>query len=332
MTLIASSARKQDFINWYDWSLTIKDCDPAIHMTNYLFDRFEHNTEQKLWISWLYGTTYFLPTTWVIWNEFPDFELVGQERLSSWNTENYKRLRYQTDTKWNKGHLPSQFDSYKRWVGDRSQRAAFAPFLDGSPGENFNRLWPEVKDKFHKFGRYSTWFYFQTLKQCCGLALEPPHLMLDDYEGSRSHRNGLLMALGLDHLYDAKLTNEQLFYINYEAECILSEVRRKHPTTDFYDMETCLCSFKKLFRKSRGRYLGYYLDRQAEEIIKCENDGWAGIDWNPLWDSRTEKLNRKLLTNKVDNSKMSLYLDSHIVDATGLFESQSFGLESFLEI
>ena len=50
---------------------------------NYLFNRYEHNLEQKLWIAWIYGTTYHLPTAWIIWNEFPDFELVGLERLKT---------------------------------------------------------------------------------------------------------------------------------------------------------------------------------------------------------------------------------------------------------
>ena len=324
-----SASRIKDFKNWYRWSLSIKDCDPAIHMTNYLFDRFEHNKEQKLWISWIYGTTYYLPTTWVIWNEFPDMELVGVERLREWNDNNYKRLRYQTDTKWNKGHLPAQFESYKNWVGGKSQREAFHPFLGGTPTENFDRLWPEVKEKFHKFGRYSSWFYLQTLKQCCDMPIEPSTLMLEDHDGSRSHRNGLLLALGLDEWYDQKLSESQLNYINGQAYYILEEVKQEFPYTDYFDMETCLCSFKKLFRKSKGRYLGYYLDRQAEEIQKCEKDNWFGIDWKPLWDSRTETLPSKLLTNKVDNSKMSLYLDNKVLDATGLFEQKSIGLEEF---
>jgi hypothetical protein len=323
--------RKKDFINWYRWSLSVKDCDPAIFMTNYLFDRFEHNTEQKLWIAWIYGTTYFLPTTWVIWNEFPDMELVGIERLNEWNNNNYKRLRYQTDTKWNKGHLPEQFESYKKWVGEKTQAEALAPFLDGSPRENFDRLWPEVKTKFYKFGRYSSWFYLQTLKQCCGIEIEPPNLMLDDYDGSRSHRNGLLLALELDKWYDQKLSPKQIEYINAQAYYILQEVKQEFPNTDYYDMETCLCSFKKLFRVSRGRYLGYYLDRQAEEIKKCERDNWHGIDWQPFWDARIETLDNKLLTNKINNSKMELYLNSGVLDATGLFEQKQIGLELFTE-
>jgi hypothetical protein len=321
--------RKKDFINWYRWSLSTKDCDPAIFMTNYLFRRFEHNKEQKLWIAWIYGTTYYFPTTWVIWNEFPDFELVGFDRLNEWNNNNYKRLRYQTDTKWNKGHLPAQFLSYKQWVGDRSQREALQPFINGTPTENFNRLFGEVKNKFHKFGRYSTWFYLQTLKQCCDLPIEPPNLLLDDYDGSRSHRNGLCMALGHDDWYDQKLSQKQIEYLEAEAYNIIQEVKKNFPNTDYYDMETCLCSYKKIFRKKHGRYIGYYLDRQAEEIAQCEKDEWFGIDWQPMWDARVETLERKLLTNKIDNSKMALYLDNGILDATGLFQDNKVGIEEF---
>ncbi|QMP83874.1 MAG: hypothetical protein [Caudoviricetes sp.] len=257
-------------------------------------------------------------------------ELVGLERLREWNNNNYKRLRYQTDTKWNKGHLPAQFESYKQWVGNNSQEQAFyRGFVEGSPKLNFRNLYQEVKTNFHKFGRYSTWFYLQTLKQCCGFPIEPDSLMLEDYDGSRSHRNGLCMALGKDDWYNQKLDIEQLAYLDAQSYLILQEVKQEFPNTDYFDMETCLCSFKKLFRVKHGRYLGYYLDRQAEEIKQCESDGWAGIDWQPMWDARNETLNKKLLTNKIDDSKMELYLNG-ILDATGLFQKDKFNLEMFM--
>ena len=97
-----------------------------------------------------------------------------------------------------------------------------------------------------------------------------------------------------------------------------------------FTLETCLCSFKKLFRVKHGRYLGYYLDRQAEEIKQCESDDWFGIDWKPMWDARVETLNNKLLTNKINDSKMELYTCNNILDATGLFESKKIGLEEFM--
>jgi len=80
-------------------------------------------------------------------------------------------------------------------------------------------------------------------------------------------------------------------------------------------METCLCSFKKIFRKSRGRYLGYYLDRQATEIKKVEQDDWVGIDWQVFWDARNETLKTKLSkNNNIRENLYSIFLD------TGKFE------------
>jgi hypothetical protein len=37
------------------------------------------------------------------------------------------------------------------------------------------------------------------------------------------------------------------------------------------------------------------------------------------------------LTNRIDNSKMSLYLDNNILDATGFFEKKNIALEEFFQ-
>jgi hypothetical protein len=315
--------REEAFIKWFHWSIIYDDCDPAIFMTNYLFDRFEHNREQKLWIAWLYGTTYYFPTTWVIWNEFPDFELVDQARIDAWNTANFKRLRYQTDTKYNKGHLGSQYKSYREWTFSRgtTQESAFASLLQGSDQENFKRVFEEVSGNLYKFGRYTTWFYLQTLKQCCGMNIDPPNLILEDYSGSRSHRNGLCYAVGKDDWVDQKLSDLQIAHLNKRAAVILEEVKRRVAETrpsslhlvDYFTMETALCSFKKIFRVNRGRYLGYYLDRQAEEISTVEKDGWDGIFWKPLWDSRNEHPvlmhHPELREGRVVEGRMSHFVD-----------------------
>ena len=301
--------RKEAFIEWCEWSLTNKDCDPALWLLNYLFDRFEHNIEQKYWISWIYGTTYHLPTAWIIWNEFPDFELVDQKRLQDWNDNNYARLRYQTDTKWNKGHLPQQFASYKRWImhenEEKTQRHRFANLLRRN---SFEFIWNSVEKNLHKFGRYSTWYYLQTLKDCVGLDLVPNNLKLSDYSGSRSHRNGLCFALGHDDWINQKLHVSCIQYLEQQA----AEIQKGLSVDmDLYQMETLLCSFKKVFRKKQGRYLGYYLDRQAEEIKKVEADNWHGIDWQVFWDARTETLPSKLHESKTIRKDLySVFLDT----------------------
>lgn len=331
--------RREAFIRWYAWSLKYDDCDPAVWATNYLNKRFEHNDEQKLWLCWLYGNTYHLPTAWILMNEFPDFELATVDRMTQWNTANYKRLRYQTDTKWNKGHLPEMFASYQKFIGNRSQREAFESYYVGSPEQNFESLWDTLKGNLHKFGRYSTWFYMQHLKHTGDIDVQPTSLMLDDYDGSRSHRNGLLMAIGQDNDYDRKLSRAEYANLESIGNGIIDEMVDRFPELkdqiDFFTMETCLCSFKKIFRAHHGRYLGYYLDRQAEEIQQCEKDGWYGIDWDVLWQSREETIDLRLDHRRgIDKEKYSLFMNTgRMENLEWMFNDESpllIGLENFI--
>ena len=330
--------RREAFIRWYAWSLKYNDCDPAVWATNYLNKRFEHNDEQKLWLCWLYGNTYYLPTAWVLMNEFPDFELATVARMTNWNTANYKRLRYQTDTKWNKGHLPAMFESYQEFIGKKDQREVIETYYQGDAQKNFDALWSVLKGSLHKFGRYSTWFYMQHLKHTAGVNIEPSSLMLDDHDGSRSHRNGLLLAAGQDDDYDRRLTGSECQQLESFGDSIRLEMIARFPDLkdqiDFFTMETCLCSFKKIFRENHGRYLGYYLDRQAEEITKCEGDEWYGIDWNVLWQARNETIDQRLDTKRgIDKEKYPLFLRSgKLENLEWMFDDEKpvqVGLEMF---
>ena len=306
---------REAFIRWYAWSLKYDDCDPAVWCTNYLHNRYEHNDEERIWLAWLYGNTYQLPTAWVLKNEFPDFELATVDRITQWNTANYKRLRYQTDTKWNKGHLPAMFESYQKFIGSGTQRQKLESYYGDNEKANFDNLWKGIKSSLHKFGRYSTWFYIQHLKHTANILVDPTSLMLDDYDGSRSHRNGLLCAIGKQDDMDRKLTAVEYANLESQANEILTETKERFPelasSIDYFTMETCLCSFKKIFREHHGRYLGYYLDRQAEEITQAETDGWYGIDWDVLWQSREETIDLRLdHRHGINKDKFSGFLNS----------------------
>ena len=204
--------------------------------------------------------------------------------------------------------------------------------------ENFNNLWEVLKKELHKFGRYSTWFYMQQLKHTADVKIEPTSLLLNDYSGSRSHRNGFLYAIGEEDKVDSKLTSAEYDRLESIGTGILNEMRVDYPhikkDLDYFAMETALCSFKKLFRTSRGRYLGYYLDRQAEEIMKVEKDGWHGIEWNVLWEARNETLDLTL-SNKcgIIKEKYTSFLDTGKLDKLEMMYKDevkmNIGLEAF---
>lgn len=295
------------FKKYYYWSVKNNDCDPAIFLANYINNRMELNIEQRYWFAWLYGNTYNLATAWIIVNEFPDFENVNIETLTKWNNENYKRLRYQTDNKWQKGHLPKMFESYKATIGNKTQQEFFESLCIDDTTINFNTIYEIVIKKFYKFGRFLTFFYLQMLRETCDLQIDAPNLLLKE-ESSRSHCKGLMYVLskeewGLEKKF--KLDIEKLIYLNVAAGQILKEMKEEYPELhwDYFNMETVLCAFKKIFRKEHGRYLGYYLDRQAEDILQCQNDGWKGIDWDLLWQGRNENIHPALLNNHVNKSK-----------------------------
>jgi hypothetical protein len=248
-------------------------------------------------------------------NEFPDYELATVDRMTQWNTANYKRLRYQTDTKWNKGHLPAMFESYQKFIGKGSQREKLESYYGDNESQNFDALWDVLKGNLHKFGRYSTWFYLQHLKHTAGIRIEPTSLMLDDFDGSRSHRNGLLLAIGQDNDIDRRLDGREYEDLESHSRSIICEMKTRFPDLisqiDYFTMETCLCSFKKIFREKHGRYLSYYLDRQAEEVLKAEGDEWNGIDWEVLWNSRTETIDNRLdHKNGVDKEQFTKFIRS----------------------
>ena len=338
LRIICLDNNREIFVRWYSWSVKYRDCDPSVWLTNYLNERYEHNDEERIWLCWLYGNTYYLPTSWVLKNEFPDYELATVDRITWWNDSNYKRLRYQTDTKYNKGHLPAMFASYQNFIGKRKQREVLESFYGDNEKQNFDNLWGAIIKNYHKFGRYTTWFYMQHLKHTAGIKIEPTSLMLNDYSGSRSHRNGLCYALGKQDWINTKLTAQEYEWLEKESEEIILELRETYPEYanqfDAFTMETCLCSFKKIFREHSSRYLGYYLDRQADEIKQVASDGWYGIEWEVLWQSRQESLDKRLISKYgIDKGKFGEYVRSgNIERMEWMFDIKKtpVGIEAFL--
>lgn len=331
--------RRELLIQYTIWQMKTGDVDPAIWMMRYIFNRQEYNKEQVLWYIWLYANTYQLPTAYVIANEFPDYDLVDLDRLEQWNNENYHKLRYQVDCRYSKGHLPAMFSSYMENVGNNQFRFFNNLCLSEDRKANFQRVWDAVQ-KFHLFGRYKAWFYLQALRDVAGLSIDVPDLMLSD-GGSESHRDGLCHGLAKDEwvkrkeVVDGKkvkirhkFTEDELAWLEAEGQSIIDEVNERmglkgESALDGLAFETVCCAFKKFFRVRDGRYCGYYLDRQWEDIKKVQADNWEGIEWDLLWEARAEMLHESLLCKKgVEQDRMSHFLDNGEIDWRSLFYKQ----------
>lgn len=300
------------FLDFCKNSILAHDVDPAIEYLNYMIDRMEYNDEQIIWLCFLYGITYQLPTAYVIFNEFPDLELADEERLTNWFTKDVQsRLPYQQDKIKCRPKTVETILSYQKIVNG-SQVEYFDNLLNSSdPQVNFDRMWSPLKS-IYNFGRFSTWNFCQALKHIAGYNVEPTILMLGEPD-SISFTDGLAYSMGLTDKVTKKTIDpstgkkKKVYYkwseeekMDMEKSCAMI---KKSLGIDNFQLETLACAFKKIWRTHDSRYVGYYNDRMADDIRKTESCGWNGIDWKLMWDAREECVPNKYLHNNLGVNK-----------------------------
>jgi len=314
--------KKEIFKEFFNNSRNANDIDPNIWMSKYLVKRTEMNKDQVIWFCFLQAITYHLPTAFLIFNEYPDSYLAGQERLREWWSKDVqKRCPYQTDKLKQRKYLPETVESYQKVIGS-SDSKYFDNLLSGTPSENFNTLWEEFYKPIAHFGRFSVWNFAQNLKQVAGYDIEPDKLFLGDSD-AQSITHGMCHYVGWeDKTYKRRWKTpegkkrKEVHNFTKDEKVILEDNARflmENLNTDGFDLETVLCAYKKLFRNKDSRYIGYYLDRQAMDINKIEAQGWYGIPWYLLYQAREEVVNCETVGVAVDPSRYSNEVSDKII-------------------
>lgn len=283
--------RWNGFKDYYVKMMYCGDCDPSYPALNYISDRFELNLEQRYWLSFLYGTNYCVPTTFYIINEFPDYEFVDIERLQKWWKNNKEKTYFQTDRRRVRnydGVFIKCFESYKQLVGE-SQIETFNEFKKIKDLEERYKKLYKFTNKIYYFGRFSLFNYLETINELTDLNMKPNTI---NFKHAESSRNGMCYACKKDDFVTIKHKKSKMEidygYLNKMLSIMKHElqIENKEIDVNYWNIETCLCAYKKLFWNTR--YLGYYIDRQQEEIQTLEKNVREGVDWDVLWDFRSE--------------------------------------------
>ena len=291
---------EEAFIQYYAAIVFSWEVDVNYPLLEYLFQRYELSREQQYWWCWLYGVFYHPGTLFWFAQEFPDFEKVDVGRLEKWHAENWQKLRYNTDRKYEKGHLVEMFVSYRDAIGDGTQEEFFQKCIPDftDPVANFHSVWKQLI-KLTRFGRYATYIYTEALARCMGLPIEADTIFLKEAASSRS---GLCYAIGKPDLAakGVSFPPEAINALDKKMRKMMKTIQERYPDlpVDFWLMESVLCAFKGFFRTTKGRYIGYYIDRNLQEINeipKTKDRKIMGVDWKVLRDFRRERLMPELL-------------------------------------
>lgn len=293
--------REEVFMRFYEFHLKYASHPGCVYyLMPYFCDEYELDDEQKLWVAYLNGVTQNMCTTYIIWKNFPFHNAVDLLEMEDWHSENWRKLDYDTDRRYQKGHLVKMVKNYLELVGE-SQVSYFNRF------ETFEETWDEVYNNFFMYGRLSTFSYLEYLR-IMGRDIEPDHLFLDDYSGSMSHRNGLLKVIGRDDLDQHKSnalwngkdklhTPDVIEGCKDLGEWLLNRASIRFANRSFikdvnyFTLESTLCTYKSWYRKNR-RYPNVYNDMFCQRIIKAEKNWGKCFDF--FWNVRRKHLPKYL--------------------------------------
>ena len=97
-----------------------------------------------------------------------------------------------------------------------------------------------------------------------------------------------------NHFNKRVLSAEAINKLQKDFDNIVKLVKSRRPKDTIFNIETTLCAYKKY--KVGKRFIGFYLDRQREEIEHhSKNAALSGVDWSVLWQYRKETYNPKYL-------------------------------------
>ena len=284
-----------EYLSYHRQSSIAKDIDPQNDCLQYVANRFELNMEQRYWLAFLFGTCYCAPTVYYIYNEFPDYNTVNIDRLEKWWKANKDRLVFQTDRQRVRSNdqFVQSFISYRQIVG-KNQENHFSAFKKQDPKTTYANAFESMSDVF-SFGRYTMFIYLEMVSVLTNCKMIPIDL---DLKNAESCRNGLALALDrkdlFTHVVDKKLTKDDYSDLNTGLLKIIDEIEKltiNHK--NLFSIETTLCAYKKA--KLGKRYIGYYIDRNREEIEKMSKNVPQGVDWSVLWEFRKTNYDKKYL-------------------------------------
>jgi len=291
--------RREVFLKFYEFHLQYKSHPGAVYYVfQHLWDKYKFTEEQKLWFCFINGCTQNPCTTWVIFNRFPNLYAITFEDFESWHRANWKRLQYDIDRRYQKGHMVEMWQDYMKNLNGKTQVEFFSEGFGTDQMSNFNILWDKVINGFKWYGRLSTYSYLEYLR-IAGVNINCPSLMLYEKDGTVSPRNGLCKVLGRDDLDWHKGNPDFKGYgrvvmewLEKESHILLSEAQlRFHDRTfskdvNFFTLESTLCCYKSWFRKNR-RYPNIYQDMFYDRIVNAESEKWDHVDFQDFWDARS---------------------------------------------
>lgn len=292
--------RESVFQDFFEFHLKYRSHPGAVYyVAPWLAEAQGWGEEQKLWWAIINGNTQNPVTTWLLMRAAPEPSPEGLKRILSCYEDNYARLEWDTDRR---HHKPALAESLKHWM--QYGLTSPEPWREWS-ANGWQSVWAMCQS-IHSFGRLSAWSFSEYLR-IFGYGAEPDTFLLEDMDGSRSHRTGLAYVTGAESLLDSKLDtyigdravkDTWVRMLNKDAERVLADAHLRAAGKPWaadvgrLTMESTLCTYKS-WHRPRRRYPNVYNDLLHDRIKRAETR-WPNTDFADLWNAREASLPKYL--------------------------------------
>lgn len=294
-----SEHRRETFLRFYEWSVRYRSFPGGVHYAlPHMADALDLDLEQRYWLAWLNANTQNPVTSLLLLQAAPRLRDWGKA-VAFWRA-NYRLLDWDTDRRYHKARFEDATLAYAEIMECGCTLPQHRYYRNGGDWTG----WWTLGRALPTMGRLSTWSYLEYLRILLGAHVVPDAdtLHLEDIQGSRSHRNGLALLLGMESLVvdkqlgtgqdDSVYTPGALEMLGEQAHKLFTEAQRRVGAgADYLSLESALCTYKGWHKPNR-RYPGVYNDMLYNRLITAENR-W-GHRFGVLWDARREALPARL--------------------------------------
>lgn len=254
--------------------------------------------EERTWWAFLYSTCYSIPTACALYKLLPLSKVERMDLEQFW-VKNKKKLVFQSDRKY-----VGSMNKLPLMILDFLGRTKGRPWeymenvISSAEGCVYESLYREICTWFY-FGRFGAVLFIDTFRKCLGLKFP-----IDSYDWVRGSTttSGLFNAFyrDLDAIKfdrgEKLLTEEDKKWLDNKKDLVLKVLKKRYPDShwDTISITRIFCTYRKLYKGTR--YLGYYVDRQQEELITLEKSYPELFEiWSTLWELRKRGISKEYL-------------------------------------
>lgn len=271
--------------------------DELSPVVNDFFEKEKANFDDKVWWVLLYSSCYCVPTACAMYKNL-DYRTLNSRKLKEFWKNNKSKLIFQSDRRYIKNmnqfcDIVSEF-MYKC---KRKPWKYLKKYISDNSKETYTKMYKEVSS-WKYYGRFGTILFMYNINKLLKIPMESDFY---DWKHGSTTTEAIFNAKYKDEKADGfkkdpKLSKQEIQKLDNTLKQIIDRLKSKASDKNWtvLNVTSDMCSYRKLYKASR--YLGYYVDRQQEEILTLQKNYPEYADmWKSMWESRKNNLPKEFL-------------------------------------